>query len=356
MTKLLCALLVLLCAVPAQSALVVRISDLQYSLLPPNPIKVAGRVTSESPLILTDYKGSVRVIGIEARTGDFLIVEGTYDGNALTVLPGTGKASLLPLPGIAEMLYVPAGAFLMGNNGNEPYQYADESPLHEVNLPVYWIGRDEVTRADYRRFIEAGGYLNPAHWSADGWAWRTVTGRTEPLYWQPEQTWGAAQTFTQTDLHPVVGVSFYEAEAFCNWAGGRLPSEAEWEKAARAGGTQPYTYPWGNAWNVDACNHWYDSNAAGGGSGRYQTAPVGSYPASTSRYGCRDIAGNAWEWVSDWYISYPGSAGPFDYTGRFRVMRGGSWYDSGINYARCSVRSMGTPAESWFVHGLRLAR
>ena len=307
MTKLLCVGVLLLATIPACATCVVRICDLAYAPQPPNPITVAGRVTSEAPLVLTDGRGALTVTGITAQNGDFLVVEGDYDGNVLVVSQGADKATLLPASVVMEMVYVPAGPFQMGNNGDEAYSYPDELPLHEVNLPAYWMGRSEVTRGQYRCFMDAGGYSNPAYWSAEGWAWRVNKGRTTPDYWADVQTWGG-HTFTQSESHPVVGVTYPEAAAFCTWAGVRLPSEAEWEKAARAGGTQPYTYPWGYAWNIEACNHWYDSNAAGGGLASYQTAPVGSYPAGDSRFGCQDMSGNVWECVADWYGSLQGSS------------------------------------------------
>jgi len=135
-----------------------------------------------------------------------------------------------------QMVYIPAGSFLMGNNGAEPYSYCGELPQHSVYLSGYWIGKYEVTRGEYQQFMNAGGYSNPAYWSSAGWSWKGS--RTQPYYWAEQQDWGTG-TFTQTSNHPVVGVSYYEAEAFCNWAGGHLPTEAQWEKAARWTGSYP---------------------------------------------------------------------------------------------------------------------
>jgi|GEM_PF-2306617 len=203
------------------------------------------------------------------------------------------------------MIYIPAGSFLMGNNGSEPYSLSRELPQHSVYLSGYWIGKYEVTRGEYRAFMNA-------------------TGRAAPAYWAAVQDWGTG-SFTQTDNHPVVGVTWYDAAAYCAWAGGRLPTEAEWEKAARWTGSYPNVYPWGNSWDQERCNNWYDSNPAGGGYQKRQTAPVGSYPSGGSPYGLQDMAGNVWEWCQDWYKSYPGSTSPFDYTNSYRVLRGGSW-------------------------------
>ncbi len=258
----------------------------------------------------------------------------------------------------STMVYIPAGSFLMGNSdtGNDAaYYYSNELPQHSVYLSGYWIGKYEVTRGEYRRFMNAGGYSHQAYWSTDGWNWRMNNGRTEPYFWVDDQDWGTG-IFHQTDNHPVVGVCYYEAEAFCNWAGGRLATEAEWEKAARWAGSHPNVYPWGDTWDAEKCNNIFDHSPAGGGFVKHQTAPVGSYLSDASPYGCRDMAGNAWEWVQDWYKSYPGSTSPFDNTGIYRGLRGSSWYSEDFS-CRCAYRFYGCePYNGWYNFGFRLAR
>lgn len=278
-----------------------------------------------------------------------------------------GAPTTQPQYRVGEMITIPAGKFLMGNKGNEGFDNPDELPQHRVDLPAYQIGKYEVTRGQYRKFIEAGGYKDPRHWSAEGWKWKqgntidyagmngNVTRvtrsadapeRNEPEHWAAEQEWighgHEHPRFTQTDEHPVVGVTYYEAEAYCKWAGGRLPTEAEWEKAARwdEKKQQANVFPWGDTWDPERCNNADDHNPAGGGYRTNQSAPVGSYPKGASPYGCMDMAGNAYEWVADWAKSYPSSPKPFDHTGRFHFVKGGCW-DDGPFSVRCGYRGGG---------------
>lgn len=256
-----------------------------------------------------------------------------------------------------QMIYIPAGSFLMGNNYGEMHIYPDEDPQHLVYLSGYWIGRHEVTRGEFRQFIDAGGYSNPVFWSADGWSWRVSRNRTEPDYWNTQQDWGTG-VFSQTEGHPVVGVTYYEAEAFCNWAGGHLPTEAQWEKAAR--GTCN-TYPWGALWDAERCNNYDDSNPAGGGYAKYETATVGSYPLGESPYGCHDMSGNVSEWCMDWHLwdyyrqtpagGWVDPQGPT--YGNGRILRGGSWYWNGNiwyrpdDFCRCAYRGGDYQYSGW---------
>ena len=250
-----------------------------------------------------------------------------------------------------QMINIPAGSFDMGNSGigaDATYasDYPQELPQHSVSLSAYSIGKYEITRGEYKKFINAGGYTNSSYWSAEGWSWKVYNSRTEPESWAASQDWGTG-TFTQTDNHPVVGVNYYEAEAFCNWAGGHLPTEAQWERAARWTGTHANVYPWGDVWDAEKCNNHYDHNVAGGGYQRYQTAPVGSYSSYPSPSGCQDMAGNVVEWCKDWYLSNYYSTSPSSdpqgpASGRARVLRGGSWDNYGYidaYFYRCAYRS-----------------
>ena len=265
------------------------------------------------------------------------------------------KDLALPNGGTIRMVYVAEGEFLMGNNGGEPYCYPDELPQHRVYLSSYWIGKYEVTRGQYRRFIEAGGYDRPQYWSKEGWAWKS--NRKQPGMWDAKSVWGPPLEFTQTDDYPVVGVSYYEAEAFCAWAGLRLPTEAQWEKAARWDGKSARVFPWGDRWDASKCNNWYDKLYEG-----YQSAPVGSYPDGASPYGCMDMAGNQWEWVRDWYDPGYYSRTPRDgwvdpegpATGKHRSLRGGSWYYFDYN-TRCAYRGhFFSPGNWYYEYGFRV--
>ena len=147
----------------------------------------------------------------------------------------------------------------------------------------YWIDQYPVTNEKYRAFILADGYGNQAYWSVEGWKWKAENNIIVPEYWNDTE-WNKAD-------HPVVGVNYYEAEAYAKWAGKRLPTEREWEKAAR--GEDGREYPWGDEFDKNKCN---SSEAAIG-----HTTPVTQYPKGVSPYGCYDMAGNVWEWCADWY-------------------------------------------------------
>jgi len=238
------------------------------------------------------------------------------------------------------MVYVPAGNFLMGSTDADNNAAGDEKPQHTVHLDAFWIDRTEVTNAQYRKCAAAGACRAP-----------TTCDRGDPAY-------GDA---SKAD-HPVVCVSWDDARTYCQWAGVRLPIEAEWEKAAR--GTDGRLLPWGNDFDCHKGN--FDDEQAvdlyvvpGGPNcdGYAQTAPVGSYPAGASPYGAVDMAGNVFEWVSDWYDSGYYSRSPDrnpkgPETGQYRVLRGGSWHDN-WNLTRCANRYNPDPASRVYDIGFR---
>jgi len=192
------------------------------------------------------------------------------------------------------MIEIPAGPFTRGSDAGDP----EDGPTHQVDLPAFEIDRFEVTNADYAAFTEATGYVTFAEQQGFR-SWRDEGGEGE-------------------DNHPVVVVTWDDAQAYCEWAGKRLPAEAEWEKAAR--GTDGRVFPWGNEWDPNKAN--VKERGLRG------TATVGSFGAGTSPYGVDDMTGNVWEWTADWYQPYPGNAVADPYYGeKYRVTRGGGWFD-----------------------------
>jgi formylglycine-generating enzyme required for sulfatase activity len=212
------------------------------------------------------------------------------------------------------MILVPAGSFQMGVDGEEDPSIA--SPMHEVKLKAFYIDRYEVTNGDYAKFIDAKGYEKKEHWSADGWKWLEKAGRKLPKKWE-----SIRKTLKDDfDKHPVVGVSWFEAEAYAKYAGKRLPTEAEWERAAR--GTDQRKFPWGNSFEDG-----YRKKPTGE-VGR--TVKGGTNAADKSPVGAMDMGGNVAEWTASWLSPYPGTKAKSRYWGkdairRLKVARGGSW-------------------------------
>jgi formylglycine-generating enzyme required for sulfatase activity len=181
------------------------------------------------------------------------------------------------------MVLVPEGQFVMGLSNNSFLAEDHEKPERQVYLPAYWIDIYPVTNARFRKFMAAGGYETEKWWSPAGWSWKVENDIREPAQWRLQGWDGPDQ--------PVAGVSWYEADAYARWADRRLPTDAEWEKAAR--GTDQRRYPWGNDWPTHRLAN-FDS-AVG------RTTPVGLYPEGVSPYGCHDMAGNVNNWTSDRY-------------------------------------------------------
>ena len=230
----------------------------------------------------------------------------------------------------AELILIPAGEFIMGNtqgdinswlqaHPNEPKSwYQDEVPQHTVYLNAYYIYKNDVTVAQYKTFCDATGHVMP-----------------------PTPRWG---WFAD---HPVVNVSWDDANAYAQWAGASLPTEAQWEKAAR--GTDGRVYPWGNIWDAGKCNRF---------SG--ETSRVGNFLLGASPYGVLDMAGNVWQWCADWYdLTYYQNSptrnplGPD--TGTMRVLRGGSWSNPPPGLFRVSSRSRCPPSLRYEQNGFRCA-
>jgi iron(II)-dependent oxidoreductase len=227
-----------------------------------------------------------------------------------------------------DMVFVPAGPFDIGTS-IDAWAFDNERPGHRVDIPAFHIDRTPVTNAQYIAFIEAGGYSDARHWSDAGWAWRHESGKDAPGFWKQEgSSWVVRRYGSYAPVRldePVQHVCWYEAEAFANWCGKRLPTEQEWEKAASWGleGLKR-RFPWGDDHptnehaNIDQRH--------------FGPAPVGAYPAGVSAYGCHQMIGDVWEWTSSDFQPYPGYEWfPYrEYSEVFfgpdhKVLRGGSW-------------------------------
>jgi iron(II)-dependent oxidoreductase len=267
--------------------------------------------------------------------------------------PAPADAAALP----AEV-HVPGGMFTMGTSA-EPWALDNERPAHAVHVPGFWLDTTPVTNAAYAAFIADGGYDDPRLWTADGWAHRQRAGLTAPLFWGWEGEWvrqsfGAREPLIPNE--PVLHVCWYEADAYARWAGRRLPTEAEWEKAAR---WDPVTgrsrrYPWGDEeWTPERANL---------GQRHLRPAPAGSYPAGAAPSGARQLIGDVWEWTGSDFLPYPGfTAWPYkEYSDVFfgpeyKVLRGGAFSVSAVA-CRGTFRNWDYPIRRQIFAGFRTAR
>ena len=213
-----------------------------------------------------------------------------------------------PCPAVRGDVPIPGGKFRLGAPRGPRFVFDNEKWAHRVVLEPFSIARTAVTNAEFAAFVEAGGYARREWWSAAGWRWREGAGAGHPVYWERDgRQWRVRRHDRWVALDPeeaVSHVNWYEAEAWCRWAGRRLPTEAEWEQAAATtpadpGGTAARRVtPWGSP-IADAVQ----ANLYGGAGG-----PVGvdAYPAGDSAWGCRQMFGNVWEWTADTFAPYPG--------------------------------------------------
>ncbi|MEV0897878.1 ergothioneine biosynthesis protein EgtB [Actinoplanes sp. NPDC049802] len=260
---------------------------------------------------------------------------------------------------ISGEIFIKAGKFLMGTD-TEPWALDNERPAHTVDVPAFWIDAAPTTNGQYAAFIDAGGYDDPRWWSERGWAHRKNADLTRPLHWLRDRDGWHYRRFGRVDpVHPdepVVHVCYFEAEAYAAWAGKRLPTEAEWEKAARH---DPATgrsrrYPWGD--DPPGPRH------ANLGQRHLSPAPVGAYPRGASPLGVHQLIGDVWEWVSTGFDGYPGfSAFPYrEYSevffgGDYRVLRGGS-FGTDASACRGTFRNWDHPIRRQIFSGFRCAR
>ena len=271
-------------------------------------------------IYLTDKKIDIRQLTKIFMCTSILVVLLILYGCPKPLQQESPSIAVTPVP--AEMLKVESGNFIMGDN---EAAIKDEQPQTEINLSAFYISKYEVTNKEYKKFIEAKGYNSKTYWTTDGWEWKNNNNITQPAYFEDSN-------YNNDDM-PVVGVSWYEAMAYSKWAGKRLPTEAEWEKACR--GTDGRTYPWGE--DQPSCKL---ANFAGGSDCINKITKGGSFAKDVSPCEAYDMAGNVWEWCSNLYREYPynkddGRENP-DIVGK-RVVRGGAWSDNHY-FLKCTAR------------------
>jgi serine/threonine-protein kinase len=274
------------------------------------------------------------------------------------------------------MVLVPAGEFVMGSAAEEIDQllrnfpdlkrewFEREIPKHRVYLDAFYLDKYEVTNARFQQFVQATGYRTTAEQAGWGLVWNESKKQGEKINgasWKAPH--GSGSTIQDLEMHPVVQVNWDDAQAYCEWAGKRLPTEAEWEKAAR--GTEGWTYPWGHQFDgrkLNFCDRncetdWKDR---GVNDGYRYTAPVGRFEGGKSPYGAYDMAGNVWEWVADWYDedyyrNSPARNPQGPESGQYRVLRGGAWI-GGQYDVRVSFRLRLIPETRFAYLGVRCAK
>ncbi|MGI8917029.1 MAG: selenoneine synthase SenA [Pyrinomonadaceae bacterium] len=236
------------------------------------------------------------------------------------------------LTGDAE---IPGGKFTLGSIAKQNFVFDNELMAHEVEIARFAISKTPVSNGMFKNFVEDNGYKRGELWTEEGWQWRTAASAEHPVYWRRERNDWLRRNFDEwialDDRLPVIHVNWHEADAFCRWAGRRLPSEAEWEMAASAepnsngGGLakRKRSYPWGDDLPTPERAN-LDWRAMG-------CIPVDALPASDSAFGCRQMIGNVWEWTASDFNPYPGFVGgPYrEYSepwfGDHKVLRGGCW-------------------------------
>jgi len=262
-----------------------------------------------------------------------------------------------PVAGGGERVFVAGGPFVLGvDAATVPFSLDNERPAHTVDVAPFWIGRVPVSNRQWSEFVADGGYGRPDLWSARGWEHRVEAGLERPKFWTAEGTrrrFGAEEDVPPDE--PVQHVGYFEAEAFARWAGARLPTEVEWEKACAwdPAARSRRSWPWGSAPpGPDLANL--------GGLG-LRPAPVGAYPAGASAYGAEQMIGDVWEWTSSDFTPWPGFvpmiyrrySEPF-FGGDYKVLRGGSWAVA-PTAIRPSFRNWDHPIRRQIFTGVRLA-
>jgi gamma-glutamyl hercynylcysteine S-oxide synthase len=341
-------------------------------LLPPEQARVYGhevrgrvldlldRMPLSGSRLLTDGFAFGMVAQHEAQHDETMLITHqlrTGEPVLTAAPPGPAPADAIRLP--AEVL-VPGGPFTMGTS-TDPWALDNERPAHTVQVPGFFLDTTPVSCGQYLEFIAGGGYRDPRWWTPPGWEYISKARLAAPLYWQRG---GAGQWLRRvfgrlepvSPGEPVLHVSWYEADAYARWAGRRLPTEAEWEKAARFDPATGLTrrYPWGDAEP--------EPGLANLGQRFLRPAPAGSYPDGAAPSGARQLIGDVWEWTSSDFLPYPGfSAWPYrEYSEVFfgpeyKVLRGGSFAVSPVA-CRGTFRNWDYPIRRQIFAGFRTAR
>jgi len=332
------------------AGMVPEMTPLVQDLLPVNPtltVRCIAQSGGQAPESATLQRVQTRLVEI-ATSREHPLEERNAAGNALNDVgdprPGVG----LTTEGLPDIVWcpIPAGPFLMGNTkATDDMAFNNEAPQHKIAVDAFWIGKYPITNAQYTTFVEDGGYTEHWRhcWTEVGWQWRSSNERTGP------RTFGGMFNLAN---HPVVGVTWYEAHAFCQWLSARsnravaLPTEAQWEKAAR--GLDGRRYPSGLELTSDYAH--YNETYIGANSS------VGIFPKGASPFDVLDMAGNVWEWTSSEYRDYPYDAndGREEREGDARrTLRGGSWILS-VVIVRCASRFWSYPDFDHDSYGFRV--
>jgi len=279
--------------------------------------------------------------------------DGVYDA------PGAALRPRREAPAARGEVFVEAGPFVLGTD-DEPWAYDNERPAHEVEVPAFWIDAAPVTNEAYLEFVTGGGYADRHAWSEAGWAWREEAGLEQPEFWarDGEGTWSRVRFGRREALppnEPVQHVCWYEADAYARWAGKRLATETEWEKAASwSPDGRKRRYPWGAQPP--------GPELANVGGALLAPADVGAYPDGASAYGCEQMIGDVWEWTASDFRAYPGfKAFPYrEYSevffgGDYKILRGGSWATHPLA-VRNTFRNWDFPIRRQIFAGFRCAR
>jgi iron(II)-dependent oxidoreductase len=353
-----------------------RASRVDLPLLPPADARTYCATVRNKALDTLDALTDDPDIAQDAsfRFGLIISHENQHDETMLQALnlrsgpPLLGAGSPLPTgrPDVAgTSVLVPGGEFVLGVDAvSEPYSLDNERPAHVVDVPAFRIGRVPVTNAEWRQFIDDGGYHQRRWWSDRGWAHRQEAGLTAPKFWnQSKDLAGTRVRFGHVEDipadEPVQHVTYFEAEAYAKWAGARLPTEVEWEKACAwdPDSRARRRFPWGSS---EPTHH-----LANLGGDALRPAPVGAYPASASAYGAEQMLGDVWEWTTSPLRPWPGftpmiyerySQPFFDGSGAgdYKVLRGGSWAVA-PSILRPSFRNWDHPIRRQIFSGVRLA-